>query len=65
MNPSLEQRRNKMDTKEFNTHLVNQGIYPPIFWENVIALDEVYLVTQKIKAIQNETDFKNIVEEYV
>lgn len=54
-----------MDTKEFNTHLLNQGIYPPIFWENVIELDELYLVTQKIKQIQNETDLKNIVEEYV
>lgn len=54
-----------MDTKEFNTYLLNRGIYPPIFWENVIALDEVYLVTQKIKQIQNENDFKNIVEEYV
>ena len=54
-----------MDTKEFNAHLLNQGIYPPIFWENVIALDEVYLVTQKIKRIENENDLKNIVEEYV
>ena len=53
-----------MDTKEFNTCLLNLGIYPPIFWENVIELDEVYLVTQKIKQIQNENDLRNIVEEY-